>query len=59
MFLVPKSDAVAIAEIAVPPAPITPETANCEAPENVSSESRQVCRTEKPAAILAAPKAVP
>ena len=41
-FRTPKSDAVAIALIADPPAPMTPMTANCEAPENVSSESKQL-----------------
>jgi hypothetical protein len=50
---------VAIPEMALPPAPITPTIANCDAPENVRSESRLVWRSENPAAILAAPKAVP
>ena len=39
-FRTPSNDAVAIALMADPPAPITPMTANCDAPENVSSESR-------------------
>jgi len=56
---VPSSEAVAVALNAVPPEPITPTSANCEAPEKVRSEMRQLCRTEKPAATLAAPKAMP
>ena len=32
-FLTPRSEEVAIAAIAPPPAPIIPTTANCEAPE--------------------------
>ena len=58
-FRIPRRDAVAIPEIALPPAPITPTIANCDAPEKVNSESRQVWRSENPAAILAAPNAVP
>ena len=56
---IPRSDAVAIPERALPPAPITPTTANCDAPENVRSESAHVCRIENPAAIPAAPNAIP
>jgi hypothetical protein len=37
----------------------TPTTANCDAPEKVSSESKQLCRTENPFATAAAPKATP
>jgi hypothetical protein len=48
-----------MALIAVPPAAITPTTANCDAPENKSSESKQAWRTEKSAATAAAPKALP
>ncbi len=44
---------------AEPPAPITPTTANCDAPEKRSRESKQVCKTENPEAIEAAPKAAP
>lgn len=50
---------MAIPDKALPPEPITPTIANCEAPEKVSNESRQVCSTENPAATLAAPKAMP
>jgi len=38
----PSNDAVAIPLIADPPAPRTPITANCEAPEKVSNESKQL-----------------
>ena len=55
----PRRVAVAIALIALPPAPITPITANCDAPEKVKRESKLVCTTENPAAMLAAPKAAP
>ena len=55
----PSREAVAIALIGFPPAPITPTTANCEAPEKVRSESRQLCRTLNPFATAAAPKATP
>ncbi len=55
----PRSVAVVIPLIALPPAPITPMTANWDAPEKVSKDRRQVCRTENPAATLAAPKAAP
>jgi len=58
-FRIPSSDAVAIALTALPPAPKTPTTANCEAPEKVSSESAQLCATVKPFATAAAPKATP
>jgi len=58
-FRVPSRVEVAIALIGVPPAAITPTTANCEAPEKSRSESRQVCRTEKFAATAAAPNALP
>jgi hypothetical protein len=34
-------------------------TANCDAPEKVSKESKQLCRTENPLATAAAPKATP
>ncbi|CAB4532792.1 unannotated protein [freshwater metagenome] len=37
----PRSDAVAIPLKALPPAPNTPTTANCEAPEKVSSDNKQ------------------
>ena len=56
---IPSREAVAIPLSAVPPAPNTPTTANCDAPENVKSESKQLCRTEKPFATAAAPKATP
>jgi hypothetical protein len=55
----PKRDAVAIPLIAEPPAPMTPMTANCDAPENVRSDRRQLWRTENPLATDAAPKATP
>jgi hypothetical protein len=58
-FLTPNNDAVAIALIAEPPAPITPITANWDAPEKVSRDKRQLCRTENPLATAAAPKAAP
>jgi hypothetical protein len=45
--------------MADPPAPTTPMTANCDAPENVSSDKRQAWITEKPLATAAAPKATP
>ena len=59
VFRTPNKDAVAIPVSALPPAPNTPTTANCDAPEKVRSERRQVCRIENPAATPAAPKAVP
>ena len=55
----PSSDAVAIPLSALPPAPRTPTTANCDAPVNVRRESKQDCRTVKPAATEAAPNAMP
>ena len=58
-FRTPRSEAVAIPLNALPPAPKTPMTANCEAPEKVSSDSKQLCSTENPLATAAAPKAVP
>ena len=58
-FLVPSNADVAIALIALPPEPITPTAANCDAPEKVNSENKQACQTEKPAATAAAPKAAP
>jgi len=58
-FRIPNNEAVAIPLIALPPAPITPITANCEAPEKVSNESKQLCRTLKPLATDAAPNATP
>jgi len=48
-----------MALIELPPAPITPTTANCDAPENVSKDKRQACNTEKPFATAAAPNATP
>jgi hypothetical protein len=36
-----------------------PTAANWLAPVKVSSENRQLCKTEKPATTLAAPKATP
>ena len=56
---IPSSEAVAIPLKAVPPAPNTPTTANWDAPEKVSNESKQLCRTVKPLATAAAPKATP
>ena len=58
-FRIPSRDAVAIPLNAPPPAPRTPITANCDAPENVRSDNKHVCRSEKPFATAAAPKAVP
>jgi hypothetical protein len=58
-FRVPSNAAVAMALAATPPDAITPTAANWLAPEKVRSEKRQVCRTEKPPATPAAPKAVP
>ena len=58
-FRIPSSEAVAIPLIALPPAPITPTTANWEAPENVRRDKRQLCTTEKPLATAAAPNATP
>jgi hypothetical protein len=58
-FRNPNNEAVAIPLIALPPAPITPITANCEAPEKVRSESKQLCTTLNPLATAAAPKATP
>ena len=55
----PIREAVAIPAIAVPPAPSTPITANCEAPVKVKRLSKQACSTENPEATAAAPKAVP
>lgn len=48
-----------MAVIGLPPDPITPTTANCEAPENMSKDKRQACSTEKPFATAAAPNATP
>ncbi len=48
-----------MALIALPPAPITPTTANCDAPENVSKDNRQAWSTENPFATAAAPNATP
>jgi hypothetical protein len=59
IFRIPKSEAVVTALTTDPPAPITPTRANCDAPEKVRSEIRQLCKTLKPAATLAAPKANP
>ena len=59
VFRTPSKEAVAIALSALPPAPNTPTTANCDAPVKVRSESKQLCKTEKPAATEAAPKAIP
>ena len=56
---IPSRDAVAIPLIALPPAPRTPMTANWDAPEKVNRDKRQLCRTEKPFATEAAPKAIP
>jgi hypothetical protein len=47
-FRIPSRDAVAIPLNAPPPAPRTPITANCDAPENVRSDNKHVCRSEKP-----------
>jgi hypothetical protein len=58
-FRNPNSEAVAIPLIALPPAPITPITANCEAPEKVKRESKQLCKTLNPFATAAAPNATP
>jgi hypothetical protein len=58
-FRTPSSDAVAIALTGFPPAPRTPTAANCEAPEKVKREIKQLCRTENPLATEAAPKATP
>jgi hypothetical protein len=58
-FLIPSKEAVAIPLIADPPAPTTPMTANCDAPEKVSNESKQLCKTVKPLATAAAPNATP
>ena len=45
---------------AIPPPPaITPTTANCVPPVNASSDSRQVCSVDSPAATEAAPNATP
>jgi hypothetical protein len=56
---VPSSVDVAIAFNGVPPAAITPTTANCDAPENKSRESKHAWSTEKSAATAAAPNALP
>jgi len=58
-FLIPSKEAVAIPLSADPPAPTTPMTANCDAPEKVSNEIKQLCKTVKPFATAAAPKATP
>jgi hypothetical protein len=58
-FRIPNSEAVAIPLIALPPDPMTPITANCEAPEKVRSESKQLCKTVNPFATAAAPNATP
>lgn len=55
----PRRVAVAIPDRALPPDPITPTSANWDAPEKVSRESRHVCKIENPAATPAAPKAMP
>jgi hypothetical protein len=58
-FRLPSNEAVAIALSALPPDPITPITANCEAPEKVKRESKQLCKTLNPFATAAAPNATP
>ena len=59
MLRVPSSRAVSPPESGVPPAASTPTKANCEAPVNITSESAQVCATERPAATETAPKDTP
>jgi len=58
-FRIPSNEAVVMPLIAPPPAPITPITANCDAPEKVKRESKQLCRTLNPLATAAAPNATP
>ncbi len=43
----------------LPPEPITPTRANCEAPVNTSSESAHDCQTSSPLATEIAPKEMP
>ena len=48
-----------MAASALPPAPRTPTSANCEAPVNISSDIVDACQTFSPAATAAAPNAAP
>jgi hypothetical protein len=50
---------VAAPDSGVPPLAITPTSANCEAPVNISSDSRQVCHTSRPAPTDTAPNETP
>ncbi|CAB5036161.1 unannotated protein [freshwater metagenome] len=44
---------------ALPPAPRTPTTANCDAPVKANRDKTQACSTERSASTAAAPKAIP
>jgi hypothetical protein len=56
---VPSSSAVAAPDSGAPALAITPTSANCEAPVNISSDSRQVCHTSRPAPTDTAPNETP
>ena len=55
----PSSMAVSAPEIGAPPAAITPTSANWLAPVKTSSDSAQVCATDRPDATETAPKPTP
>ena len=59
MLRVPSSSPDTAANNGVPPVPITPTSANCEAPVNTSSESAHDCQTLRPLATETAPKEIP
>ncbi len=59
MLRVPSSSALATAATALPPAPSTPTSANCDAPVNSSSDSTQACSVDSPAVTAAAPNDSP
>jgi hypothetical protein len=53
---VPSSSAVAAPDQGDPPEAMTPTSANCDAPVNISSDRAAVCHTSSPAATPIAPK---
>jgi hypothetical protein len=54
----PSNAAVAAPAQTLPPAPITPTRANCDAPVNISTDSAHVWNSVRPAAVEIAPNEI-
>ena len=59
MLRVPSISAVAAPDIGVPPEATTPTSANCDAPEKMSTLKAHVCKTVNPDVTAIAPKEKP